>query len=163
MKTEILELEKILNEEIEAYSTLEKYIIEKKDNLIQGNIEKLKYTDNELEKYSAIVEKLETKRAKVSSKFGNERMSLREIIDNIEDNRQAERISSTRDKLQNIAGNIQRHNNINAQLIAHSLKLIEHSVVSIANILVPESSAYNNSGKIKCTQAETISSVVHEA
>ena len=43
--------------------------------------------------------------------------------------------------------NIQRINNMNVYLINSSIKWIEHSVNTIANVLAPECSAYNRSGR----------------
>ncbi|OGH99416.1 MAG: hypothetical protein A2104_02390 [Candidatus Melainabacteria bacterium GWF2_32_7] len=163
MKTEILELEEVLNKEIEAYSKLEKYILDKKDSLISGDIEKLRNIDYEIEKFNSETGILEGKRAKITSKFGHENLSLREIIKKIEKEDKAEKISGLRIKLKNLAENIQRQNKINNQLIKHSLNILEFSIVSIANALMPEASAYNNFGKINNNQqSKGVSSINHE-
>ena len=65
----IYELEKILNQEIEAYSKLEEYISGKKQHLVNGDIEKIRIVDLELEKYNYIVEKLEEKRKRQVKKL----------------------------------------------------------------------------------------------
>lgn len=164
MQIEIKELEAVLNQEIEAYSKLEQYILDKKDSLIKGDIDKLKNIDFELEKYSNVVEKLELKRSEINSKTGNENLTLKEIINRIESEEQSQKLSNMRSKLKNLVSNIQKQNRINALLIDHSLKLVEHTVVSIANVLIPESSAYNNMGKIKSnTNKEGVSSIIEEA
>ncbi len=160
MNTEILELEKILNQEIEAYSKLEEYITDKKNCLIKGDIEKIKTIDTELEKYNFAVEKLEEKRNKIYP----ENLTLKEIIQRIENKEHAERISVLRIKIKNIALNIQKQHTINTELIKHSLKIIESSIISIANVLVPEGSAYNKKGALKTREKiMNLSSVEHEA
>lgn len=166
MQPEILELEKLVNQEVEVYSQLEKYVLDKKECLIKRDLNRLKDVDCEIQKINMLVDKLEIKRANLNLNFGKRNMTLSEIINMIEkdDRKQAERFSAIREKLKYLATSIQRQNNINTQLIHHSLKLIEHSVKTIANVLIPESSAYNRYGKNKnIYRGQGISSVIHDA
>lgn len=156
---EILELERILNQEIEAYSKLEEYISGKKNYLINNDMEKIKVVDTELQKYNCIVEKLEEKRKQISP----DNSTLKQIIERIENKEQANKISTLRDKIKNLSSNIQKQNIINMELLKHSLKIIENSIVVIANALVPEGSAYNQKGAIKTEKRLfDLSSVEHE-
>lgn len=160
MQKEILELEKILEQEIEACSKLEQYITDKKDYLVKGDIEGVMKVDRELERYNSAIERLEQKRLQL---YPNKN-TLSEIIEKIEEKNKARHIGNLRDKLNELLTNTQKQNNINAELIKHSLTIIESSISSIVNVLVPESSYYNSRGKvIKDENAGTISSVVHEA
>jgi len=157
---EILELEKILNQEIEAYSKLEEYISGKKQHLINGDMEKIIAVDVKLEKYNQVVEKLEEKRKQIYP----DNSTLKEIIERIENKEQANRISKLRDKIKNLLSGIQKQNIINIELLKHSLKIIENSIVVIANTLVPEGSAYNQNGAIKTKKRlSNLSSIEHEA
>lgn len=159
MNKEVFELEKILNQEIEAYLKLEEYIDGKKNYLINNDIEKVKSVDTELEKYNQIVEKLEQKRKQIYP----DNLSLKEIIERIENKEQANKISSLRDKLKSILPNIQKQNTINAELLKHSLKIVEKSINIIANVLVPEGSAYNQNGMSKFEKRfSNLSSIEHE-
>ena len=160
MNKEILELEEILNREIEAYAKLEEYIVGKKEYLINGDIEKVKTVDTELEKYNFVIEKLEHKRKQIYP----ENITLKEIIKKIENKEDADKISKLRDKIKNILPNIQKQNTINMELLKQSLKIVENSIVVIANVLVPEGSAYNRKGMSKITKnLSGLSSVEHEA
>jgi len=154
------ELERILNQEIEAYSKLEEYISGKKEHLINNDMEKVRVVDVELEKYNYIVEKLEEKRKQIYP----DNSTLKEIIERIENKEQANKISNLRDKMKTILSNIQKQNTINMELLKHSLKIIENSIVVIANALVPEGSAYNKKGAVKAEKRLfDLSSVEHEA
>ncbi len=159
MQKEILELEKILEQEIDACSKLEQYIVDKKNFLVKGDIEGIMNTDNELEKYNSAIEKLEEKRLQLYP----DKSSLKEIIDNIEEKNKAQHLEKLRVKLNDLLTNTQKQNNINAELIKHSLTIIESSIASIVNVLVPENSYYNSKGRvIKDESSSTISSVIHE-
>lgn len=156
----IIELEKILNQEIETYSKLEECINEKKDSLIKGDIEKLGTVDAELEKYNMAVKKLEEKRAQIYP----DNLTLREIIDRIENREQAEKISSMREKIKTSVLNIQKQNTINNELLKHSLKIVENTIIFIAKALMPEGSAYNQKGASRTGKnLSVLSSVEHEA
>ena len=162
MQKEIFELEKLLNEEIEAYSEIEKYIYDKKESLIKCDIEKLKDIDCNLEEYTCLIANIESKRKNVTSKINNENMTLQEIILKIEDKNQAQRFLTTGEKIKNLVSNIKEQNNICNSLIQHGLKLVEFSINSIASALVPESSSYNRMGKTKQHQSQ-VSSIIQEA
>jgi len=160
MNKEILELEELLNREIEAYAKLEEYISGKKVHLINGDIEKVKTVDTELEKYNFVIEKLERKRKQIYP----ENPTLKEIIDRIENKEDADKISNLRDQIKKILPNIQKQNIINIELLKQSLKIVENSIVVIANALVPEGSAYNRKGMSKTTKnLSGLSSIEHEA
>jgi len=160
MQKEILELEQILEQEIDACSKLEKYIADKKNYLIKGDIEGIMNADIELEKYNSAIEKLEEKRLQLFP----DRPNLKEIIDTIEEKKKAQEMTNLRNKLTDLLTNTQKQNNVNAELIKHSLKIIEGSISSIVKVLVPENPSYNNKGSfIKDNNTETISSVIHEA
>lgn len=159
MQKDIMELEKILEQEIEACSKLEKYITDKKDFLVKGDIDGVMKTDNELEKYNSAIEKLEEKRQQLYP----DKSTLSEIIQTIEEKNRAKNIENLKDRLNEMLKKTQKQNDINAELIKHSLNIIESSISSIINVLVPENSIYNNKGKVnKDDGSGTISSVIHE-
>jgi len=156
---DVLELEKILNQEIEAYSKLDEYITEKRCCLINGDINKVIEVDTELQKYNSAVEKLDKKRREIYP----EDLTLKDIIEKIENKEQAKKISTLREKVKTLILKVQKQNFINNELIKHSLKIVESSIISIANVLIPESAAYNIKGAIKTnSRLSSISSVEHE-
>ena len=146
MRKKILELEQILEQEIDACSQLEKYIIEKKEYLVKGDIDGLIQADSQLEKYNEAVKKLEEKRQ-----------------DLYPENPPLEIIKLEK-KLKEKLISIENYNNINAELLKHALKILESSFLSITKVLVPESASYNNRGQFAREEnIQIISSVIHEA
>lgn len=166
MERDINELEQILDGEIDAYSRLEKCVMDKKDILIKGDMDALRKIDAQLENHIVLVSKLEKQRQIVISRIGCGTSTLRDIIDGVNNKESASSLDKKLLNLKDLVFNVKRYNDINAELIKHSLKLIEHSVVSIANVLMPESSSYNGKGRAKTdrkNQNISISSVNAEA
>lgn len=160
MRNDILELEKILEQEINACSKLEQYITDKRDFLVKGDMQGIITADMEMEKYNAAIEKLEEKRKQIYP----DNFTLSEIIERVEEKNKAAHITSLKDKLNELLGSIQKKNKINAELIKHSLKIIENSINSISSVLIPESVSYNYKGKVaRDENSQVISSIIHEA
>ena len=65
----------------------------------------------------------------------------------------AEPLTDLRKRLVEVIAYIQKMNRLNIYLIESSIKWIEHSVTTIANVLSPESAAYNANGKPLTTSA----------
>lgn len=166
MEKRFLELEEIIDDQINIYSKIEKCVMDKKEVLVKGDIDSLRMLDQKIETYISKIEKLENKRQSVYSNLGKSDSTLREIIDSVSDDKKSQNLGIKLDSLRETIMNIKKYNDMNAQLIKHSLKLIEHSVFSIANVLMPESSTYNNYGRVKSSSKNlnmTISSVNQEA
>lgn len=162
MSDRVTELEKILNSELEVFSKLESFLVDKKTYLIKGDIEKIKQIDTEIEKQGFEIKKTGNKRNEVISGISGNKTSLMEIIKKVEDKNQASRLLILKEKLNKAAENIEKQNNINDQLIKHSLNLIDRTVNLITNVLSPPTSAYNHSGKIKNNHSG-ISSIIQDA
>jgi len=162
MKVEFQELENILNKQIEIYEGIEAFMLAKKECLIKGNMEELKKVDIEIEKLSIVINKIEEKRKEINKKFGNENISLKEVLEKMENVDQIQCISLLGKKLKEKILKIQTLNSINKNLIEHGLKMVEHSISLIANALVPESVSYGSTGKL-INKTSEISSVQHEA
>jgi len=67
-------------------------------------------------------------------------------------------------KIKSILVNVQNKSKVNTELLKHSLKIAESSIVMIANAIAPEGAAYNKRGANKMNRSVlNISSVDHEA
>ena len=162
MNEQLLELEAILTNQLDVYSGLEKLVLEKKNYLVKGDIESLKKVDIEIEKNSLVLKDLEFKRTQVNKMFGKGNILLSEVIKSITDKEQADRLEKIGHNLKRCILNIKKYNEMNSRLIEHGLKMIEQSVSTISRVLVPESSAYGATGKLKKVRSD-ISSVQREA
>jgi len=163
MIKEINDLEEVLNKEIEAYSNLEKYLSDKKTVIVQRDVEKLKHIDMEIQSWSNKIQTLDAKLKQISSDFEGENLTLNQIIERIEKEKKPSELPVLKNKLNNIADKTRRQNKINLELLEHTMKIIENSVNIIANALAPEVSSYNKRGRKIENNAETVSSIMHEA
>jgi len=163
MIKEINALEEVLNKEIEAYSNLEKYLSDKKTVIVQRDVEKLKHIDMEIQSWSDKIQTLDVKLKRISSDFEGENLTLNQIIERIEKENKRTELPVLKNKLNNIVDKTRRQNKINLELLEHTIKIIDKSVNIIANALVPEVSSYNKRGRKTEHNAETVSSVIHEA
>lgn len=146
MNTNTLELEQIFDQEIEVCLHLEKYMTDKREFLIKGDIDGLSKTDLKLEKYNAILEKLEKRRQEIYPTRSQE-----------------PKIKAKRNKLKDLLLKIDQQNTINSELLKHALQIVEKSIQSITQILVPESGSYNNKGRVnQADSKEIISSIIHD-
>jgi hypothetical protein len=160
MQKEILELENILEQELDACLSLEKYIVDKKKFLVKGDIESVMKTDFELQKYNSAVEKLEEKKRQLCPDSN----AIKEILENMQERNKAQEIKNLDAKLKGTIANIQKENTITAELIKHALIIVESHVSSIVKAFAPEISHYNSRGKFsKNDEIEVMSSIIHEA
>jgi len=163
MQTNVLEIETVLNQEFNIISDLEKHMRDKKIFLIKNDIEGLRNVDIEIERLSTLITDLETKKSELLNKT-DKKQSLSDYLNEINDKNKAKEIFLLKEKIKNKALDVQKQNNINAQLIQHSLKLVEQTVMIITNALMPESSAYNSMGKVKKNKTQAgMSSIIQEA
>jgi hypothetical protein len=163
MLTDVMELENLLKKELDVFLKLEEYTVEKKKHLIKSDMDNLRNIDIEIEKLGILIKNMELKKSEILSK-SHTNQNLTAVINNMQDKNSANKLTLLKEKIKKTAVNIHRQNNINAQLIEHSLKLIENTVNIISNALMPESSSYNSHGKVPKKLSPTgVSSIIQEA
>jgi flagellar biosynthesis/type III secretory pathway chaperone len=164
MQKVIKDLEKILNEQVSVYSDMENHISQKKEVLIKGNLDELKNVDLEIGKLIQTINRLETQRIQVlSKKPGLINKPLSDVAELASSKEDKKSILTIKEKLAKLMLKIKKTNDINAELLAHSIKLVQHTATLIGNTLSPEGTAYNQNGKNYKNNSNTnsISSVVH--
>lgn len=155
---DITKLEEILEEELKIYQDIEKGVIEKKEVLIKGDMEKLAQIDVELENHAGLVKKLEAQRIELSNNKNLNTLFESYKAQNVE----ITKALTLKEKIEIMAKNIKKINDINAELIKHSLQLVESSIGIIIKALVPEINAYDSMGKKGKNKNFIMSSVVQD-
>lgn len=140
-------LENNLSEQLNYYNQMNSLTEEKKDLIIKGDAESLAELDRRIESIACHVLELEKKRFDILAGKVQKESKLSEFITQL-DERLAKPLTELRKKLIDVMGQIQKKNELNVYLINNSIKWIEHSVSTIANVIAPESAAYNFRGRV---------------
>lgn len=138
------DLKRILNEEIALYNRIEQHLAEKKQHIIQGNLEQLVQVDNELEKLSQQGKVLEQERLALMVSIGREGETLREFIASLESGEDSHLLNQARTRLIETTNSIKTLSKTNRDLLTQSIRFIEQSVNVIASILAPEGASYQD-------------------
>ncbi len=162
----ILELNKVLDEEIKFCEKFEELLLQKKELLIHSKANKLREFDDRIYEAQKKLRELNENRIKITQKFGNERTKLSDIIKELEDQNTAKELDIKRKKIQIFAQKITIINKVINALIEHSLKMIDGSILSIANAMAQAQSKddyYNIHGEKHRHEGSTLSAIIEDA
>lgn len=135
-----------LSEQLTLYRYMDRLTMEKKALIVKGDAESLSELDKHIEAVTCQILELEQSRLKILDSHHSKDSKLTDFIKTL-DSKTAEPLVTLQDQLINTIKDIQKVNNLNVYLIRNSIKWIEHSVSTIANVIAPESAAYNARGK----------------
>jgi len=160
----VLELNKILDEEIEFCEQFEDLLQQKKTVLIHSQASRLKDFDEKIYNAHKKLQELNQKRIKLTQKFGGEKVKLSDIIGSIENQAEAKKLEEKRKKLQVFAQKISIINKVINSLIEHSLKMIDGSITTIAQAMAKSQTKgdYYDKHGVTAKQHENICSAIIE-
>lgn len=138
-------LKRILDQEIESYGQVEQKMAEKNQVLIRGNASELSRLDRELIALNQRTIELEKQRISLMMNMGKQNYSLQEFINSLDIHKAAPLIEA-RQRLNRVIGNVRDLNSQNKRLLEISLKWIETSVETIAQMLTPQGASYDGKG-----------------
>lgn len=162
----VIELNNILDEEINFCEKFEELLLHKKELLIHSRATSLKEFDEKIYEAQKRLQQISENRLNITKKFGNENMKLSEIINSLEDKKIAQELEVKRKKIQISAQKITLINKIINSLIEHSLKMIDGSILAIANAISATQTKgdyYNGYGIKERQEGMTISAIVEDA
>jgi hypothetical protein len=139
-------LKENLLEQLNLYKYMDRLTLEKKEVIIKGHAEYLSEIDKNIEAVACQLLELEQKRLQLVSNYVSKDTKLSEFIDKL-DPEVSLSLKDIREQLVGVMENIQKMNKLNLYLINNSIKWIEHSISTIANVIAPESASYNANGK----------------
>lgn len=149
MQQHLEAIELIIDKEISTYEDIEKCVVDKKEVIIKGNMDKLKDVDTKLIEHISKAAALAHSRQKESIGLGNANITFKEIVQKAYDldKQQHQRLEEKRTKLEKLIHSVNKINIINEKLIKQSLFLMEKTMGMILQTAVPEANVYDNSGK----------------
>lgn len=139
-------LQNNLSEQLKYYKYMDRLSLEKKDVIIKGDTETLSEIDRNIEAVACQIIEIEQERLKLLKGHITRESKLTDFIKKL-DPESAKMLNNIREELILVVRNIQKVNNVNIYLIKNSIKWIEHSVATIANVIAPESASYNATGR----------------
>jgi flagellar biosynthesis/type III secretory pathway chaperone len=146
MKKVATKLKDNLSEQLNLYKYMDHLTLEKKELIIKGKVEELAELDRHIESVTCQILELEQNRLLLLETDSSKDTKLSDFIKKL-DKESAVVLTDLRTQLIAVMDRIQKVNTINIDLIDNSIKWIEHSVTTIANIIAPESASYNYRGK----------------
>lgn len=162
----VLELNNILDEEIKFCEKFEELLLQKKELLIHSKATSLKNFDEKIYEAQKKLQEITENRRSITKSFGNENLKLSEIINSIQDKNLANELDSKRKKIQISAQKITLINKVINSLIEHSLKVIDGSILAIANAIAATQTKgdyYNSYGTKEQQEGMTISAIIEDA
>lgn len=155
----LLELENFINKEIESYSELEYYLVQKKNALINSDLEQLKNIDTSIRETFDKIKRLAEQRLVLT---GDKK--IYDFLFDLKNDINKKRILSKSNKLKNKAKSIKKLDFINTELLKHSMKMVEGTVDVIVSAFKPQVSSYNNLGRKNDVKSSiSLSSIVEDA
>jgi flagellar biosynthesis/type III secretory pathway chaperone len=154
-RIEMEDFKRILNEEITLYSEMEQYLAQKKQIIIQGDLNRLVQVDDELEKLTQRAQDLEQERIALMVSMGREGDTLRDFIASLETGEDTHLLTHARSQLVEATESIKTLSLTNRDLLTQSIRFIEQSVGVIASILTPEGASYTNLKNSSATATES--------
>lgn len=151
MKQYLDNIEEILDQEIQAYTTLEKFVSDKTEIIMKNDVEALENLDIEIVQQTTKVANLARARQQQCIYVERIDLTFSELIQKAlgVDEIQAQRFTEKKNRLESIIADIQKKNNINAKLIQNSLLLMNRTIDFVLKLFAPELDAYNQMGKMK--------------
>lgn len=162
----VLELNKILDEEIDFCEKFENLLSQKKEILVHSKVDKLKDFDEKIYDAQKRLQELNLSRINISKEFGDGNVNLSDIIKTIDDKKLANELETKRKKIQVFAQKIAIMNKVINSLIEHSLKMIDGSILAIASAIKTSQTKgdyYNKLGVKEEQHLRTLSAIIEDA
>lgn len=146
-----------LNQEIALYNSIERLLDQKRELIMQGDLETLVKIDNELEQLSQRARSLEQERLAIMVRMGRQGDTLREFIESLESGEDTQMLVHAREQLVKSVESIKNLSKTNRDLLTQSIRFIEQSISVIASILSPENPSYSDLRVNKGNQSDSTS------
>ncbi|MFW5985577.1 MAG: flagellar protein FlgN [Halanaerobiaceae bacterium] len=142
----------VLKTEYEYYQKLNDFASEKKEAIIENDVEKLTEIIEKEKDIIAEINQLEDKRDNLLAEFNSkvdldtEQLNYSQLVENISQKWET-RLGELREKLLNIIDELHQKNEENKSLINEAIKLNNFSFKMMTRLLNPDSNTYNPDDK----------------
>ena len=163
--TDIVELEKYIDEEISGYETMEKLYTDKREILIHGKSDKLLNVDALILNTLKSVNNTVTKRVGVLSKLNIKKPNMSEIIKFLRQNEPSavERFEEKKKQINELSKKISKLEKLNLELTKHGINMTNKTLEAILKSVSISTNEYDKRGKNIAGENLEMSSIVEEA
>ena len=163
--TDIVELEKYIDEEISGYETMEKLYTDKREILIHGKSDELLNVDSLILNTLKSVNNTVTKRVGVLSKLNIKKPNMSEIIKFLRQNEPSavERFEEKKKQINELSKKISKLEKLNLELTKHGINMTNKTLEAILKSVSISTNEYDKKGKNIAGENLEMSSIVEEA
>lgn len=163
--TDIVELEKYIDEEISGYETMEKLYTDKREILIHGKSDELLNVDALILNTLKSVNSTVTKRVGVLSKLNIKKPNMSEIIKFLRQNEPSavERFEEKKKQINELSKKISKLEKLNLELTKHGINMTNKTLEAILKSVSISTNEYDKRGKNIAGENLEMSSIVEEA
>ena len=163
--TDIVELEKYIDEEISGYETMEKLYTDKREILIHGKSDELLNVDALILNTLKSVNNTVTKRVGVLSKLNIKKPNMSEIIKFLRQNEPSavERFEEKKKQINELSKKISKLEKLNLELTKHGINMTNKTLETILKSVSISTNEYDKRGKNIAGENLEMSSIVEEA
>lgn len=163
--TDIVELEKYIDEEIGGYQTMEKLYTDKREILIHGKSDELLNIDALILNTLKSVNNTVTKRVGVLSKLNIKKPNMSEIIKFLRQNEPSavERFEEKKKQINELSKKISKLEKLNLELTKHGINMTNKTLEAILKSVTISTNEYDKRGKNIAGENLEMSSIVEEA
>ena len=161
----LIKFKEVIDEEIQAYETLDELYSIKQSILVQRKSDALWDIDSQIVKEAEIIKEINKKRKNVAKYLGNEDITLAEVIEKAKQSNKdlADKLSNQKERLNLLSNSLSHRENTNLHLIKHGLVMVQKTLDIIVDAIVPQTKQYNKDGKNTEMDKSLISSIIEEA
>ena len=163
--TDIVELEKYIDEEISGYETMEKLYTDKREILIHGKSDELLNVDALILNTLKSVNNTVTKRVGVLSKLNIKKPNMSEIIKFLRQNEPSavERFEEKKKQINELSKKISKLEKLNLELTKYGINMTNKTLEAILKSVSISTNEYDKRGKNIAGENLEMSSIVEEA
>lgn len=162
----LIKFKEVVDEEIQAYESLEELYKIKQSILVQGKSDVLWDIDAQIVAKTNNIKELTQKRKEIARYLGNEDFTMSEIIEKAKEanNTLADKLQTQKTKLNILSKSLILLENTNMTLIKHGLTMVGKTLDIIVGLILPQmqTGQYNSSGQSITSDKSMISSIVEE-
>lgn len=163
--TDILSLEKIVEEEISGYEKIEKLYMDKKEILIRGKSDDLLNIDSKILNTFQNINKIAMKRVGILNELDIKTPNMSAIIEFANKNNPeiAKRFEEKKKIINELSSNISKLEKLNLELTKHGINITNKTLEAILKSLTVTTNEYNQRGQNIAGEHLEMSSIVEEA